>query len=102
MITPTERAGEPEFFGVPDSEGQLVGGAVQAAQLVDVALGPGRAEVVTRRAPGHPPLQLDHLLAGPAVAERISAVNVHPAWSSGETFPRGLADHAPIRFTLSR
>ncbi len=91
-----------DYFGLPDSTGQLVGGAVQAAQLVDVPLGLGSEEVVTRRAPGHPPLQLDHLLAGPGIATRISAVSVHPAWSTGDALPPGLADHAPIRFTLSR
>lgn len=90
-----------EFFGRPDATGQLTGGAVQAARLVDVPLGPGRDEVVTRRAPGHPSLQLDHLLAGPGIAERVSAVIVHRAWTDSEATPSGLADHAPIRFTLS-
>lgn len=90
-----------EYFGRPDATGQVTGGAVQAAKLVDVPLGEHGREVVTRRAPGHPPLQLDHLLAGPHIARRVTDVSVHPAWSGDGPLPAGLADHAPIRFTLS-
>lgn len=90
-----------DYFGRPDATGQMTGGAVQAAKLVDVPLGGHGREVVKRRAPGHPPLQLDHLLAGPDVARRITDVSVHPAWSGDGPLPSGLADHAPIRFTLS-
>lgn len=91
-----------DYFGALDEAGQLTGGAVQAAQLVDVPLGTGTQEVVTRRAPGHPALQLDHLLAGPQIAERISDVTVDTAWADEGLLPPGLADHAPIWFTLHR
>lgn len=89
-----------EYSGRPDAAGQLTGGAVQAATLVNVPLGEHGREFGTRRAPGHPPLQLDHLLAGPDVARRITDVSVRPAWSGDGPLPFGLADHAPIRFTL--
>jgi|GEM_PF-5933819 len=79
----------------------MTGGAVQAAKLIDVPLSADGREVVTRRAPGHPPLQLDHLLAGQVVARHISDVRVHVAWASDGPLPVGLADHAPITFTLS-
>jgi endonuclease/exonuclease/phosphatase family metal-dependent hydrolase len=91
-----------EYFGKLDEAGRLSDGAVQVAQLVDVPLGNGTEEVVTRRAAGHPPLQLDHLLAGREMARRISDVTVHPAWAAEGPLPAGLADHAPIWFRLSR
>lgn len=41
-----------DYFGRPGAAGQLTGGAVQAAKLVDVPLGEHGREAVTRRAPG--------------------------------------------------
>lgn len=90
-----------EYFGRRDTTGQMIDGAVQSARLIDVPLAEDAHEVVTRRAPGHPPLQLDHLLAGPEVAARITSVSVHAAWASEAPIPAGLADHAPIRFALN-
>jgi hypothetical protein len=90
-----------EFFGRME-EGVLVSGVVQAKQLVEVPLSDSGEEVVTRRAPGHPPLQLDHILTSGSVAPRISDVRVDHAWTQKRNAADGLADHAPIWFRIDR
>ena len=80
----------------------LAGGAVQRLNLVTVPLGADGAEVVTRRAPGHPPLQLDHIVTSSELAGRVGDIEVHPAWQNEAPAVAGLADHAPVLFTLRR
>ena len=89
-----------EYFGTRDDEGELVGGSVQKRGLVDVPLSDDGSEVITRRAVGHPRLQLDHILTSPQVVGRIENVEVDPDWTAENEAARGLADHAPIRFAL--
>jgi hypothetical protein len=88
-----------EFFGGVVN-GEVVEGRVRTKGLVDVALSATGEEVVTRRAPGHPSLQLDHILTSASMTRRIHSVDVDQAWRSGEPSASGLADHAPVRFVL--
>lgn len=83
-----------EYFGRPGPHG-LVDGRVQQAGLLWVGLGEGTEEVVTRSALGHPSLQLDHVIAGPEVASRITSPRV-----DGVAQERRISDHAPIWFDL--
>lgn len=89
-----------EYFGRPDDNGRLVDGAVQSAALVEVPLSADGTEVVTRRAPGHPPLQLDHVLAGRDVAALVRDARVDEDWTGSSPAVSGLADHGPISFVL--
>ena len=91
-----------EFFGTRTPDGQLIGGSIPALGLVEVALSDDGSEVVTRRKPGHPWLQLDHIITTAPLATLIHDIAVDPAWTAGTREAAGLADHAPIRFTLTR
>ena len=74
---------------------------VQTLGLID-ALSEDGTEVITRRSPGHPSLQLDHIITTPALLNQIRNVAVDPDWTAQSPHAVGLADHAPIRFTLSQ
>jgi hypothetical protein len=89
-----------EFFGDRVDGGGRINGAVQRLDLVAVPLDIEGLEVVTRRAPGHPALQLDHILTSSGVASRVRDINVHSAWQQETPAVPGLADHAPVRFCL--
>jgi hypothetical protein len=89
-----------DYFGARNDDGQLAGGSVQARNLFDVPLSADGSEVITRRQQGHPSLQLDHILTSPQLAGQIRGVEVDPNWNSNTETAAGLADHAPIRFTL--
>lgn len=89
-----------ELFGVRMDDGGLIDGAVQRLGLVTVPLDVKGGEVVTRRAPGHPALQLDHILTGSAIAGRVRGIDVHSAWQQETPAVPGLADHAPVRVCL--
>lgn len=89
-----------DFFGTPDPGGALAGGSIQTLGLLDIALSDDGSEVITRRSPGHPSLQLDHIITTPALRDQIRNIAVDPDWTAQTPRAVGLADHAPIRFRL--
>jgi endonuclease/exonuclease/phosphatase family metal-dependent hydrolase len=69
--------------------------------LVDVTFSRWGQETPTRRHPGHPELQVDHVFATPGVdALVVDSPEVDADWSS-EDNRASRSDHAPVWFTLS-
>jgi len=91
-----------EYFGAPNSDNHLVGGRVHTYGLTEIPLSASGEEVVSRVRQGHPELQLDHILISTAAARQVRDVHVDPAWAASPGTVAGLADHAPIWFTLHR
>lgn len=86
-----------EFFGTL-VEGGLENGRVQTAGLAWVPLSADGSEQVTRVAPNHPPLQLDHVLVSTELAGRVRELARDEAWVTSPGAMPGLADHCPLRF----
>src|SRR4029077_18173266 len=86
------------MFGYPDPvTGERVGGLMQRKGIVDVSLGSDAAEVVTRRKPGDPPLQLDRIVTRGGVELLVRDIALDAQWEDpDEAAMAGLADHAPI------
>jgi hypothetical protein len=60
-------------------------------------------EVVTRREPRDPSLKLDRILTRGSIDELVRDVRIEGQWNElSAAADAGLADHAPIWFTLDR
>jgi endonuclease/exonuclease/phosphatase family metal-dependent hydrolase len=49
---------------------------------------------------GHPPYQLDHVIATRDVARLVASAEVDSTWSEEGVAEGALSDHAPVRFSL--
>jgi hypothetical protein len=92
-----------ELFGSSSGTSPATHGVLHEKGLVDIPLTVTGEEAVTRRAPGHPSLQLDHIVAPRELAQHVRDGSLDKAWTEPVLgVQTGLADHAPIWFTLSK